>query len=597
MNSKQTIARAAATAERIHIAREAMTPAVRGSGMLDVVLVPWNEPATVTDDGRNTYTEVWEPGSLVADSAAVPVYGSHVQTARGLERGPLIGVARDIVDMPDGLHATIHLATDEGRRVHELAALGVGAAVSIEADTDAEQPVDGTLVRSAANPALLTGVATILPPQSPAYTGAVVTAVRAAPETPPPDGDDPDGDEPELDADGNPVLRDSLGNIVTPAPAGAGGEATGRAAIAELVRGEVARYGLGRQPRRAVHPLARFNNPVELLIAARNGTQAEQHEISRAFQEAYAQHREIARALVNQITPDNPGVMPPTWLSTIFGVVDSGRPGITAMGGPASAGDTGMDIYWPYTTVDLTTLVAEQLAQKTDIQSVKVSFLRGQATLKTYAGGSDVSYQLQRRSSPSYMAAYNRLLQTSYGLVTEIVFDAALVAGAGATVVYDPSAADADGSKAKAFLFAASAKVKKATGTPASAALVSSDVYAHWGGQPWLQPPMYGTQNVPGTAAASTLRINISGLEIVEAVGMAAGNIVVSNPEAARWFEDGPFLVTAEDVAKLGTDAAIWGMGITGLTVPTGVVKASATQADATRFEKDQEKAAKEAAE
>jgi hypothetical protein len=103
---------------------------------------------------------------------------------------------------------------------------------------------------------------------------------------------------------------------------------------------------------------------------------------------------------------------------------------------------------------------------------------------------------------------------------------------------------------------------------------------------------MYGTQNVPGTAAASTLRINISGLEIVEAVGMAAGNIVVSNPEAARWFEDGPFLVTAEDVAKLGTDAAIWGMGITGITVPTGVVKASATQADATRFEKDQEKAA-----
>ena len=177
--------------------------------------------------------------------------------------------------------------------------------------------------------------------------------------------------------------------------------------------------------------------------------------------------------------------------------------------------------------------------------------------------------------------------------VTEITFDAALVAGAGATVVYDPSGADADGSKAKAFLFAASAKVKKATGTPATAALVSSDVFAHWGGQPWLQPPMYGTQNVPGTAAASTLRINISGLEIVEAVGMAPGNIVVSNPEAARWFEDGPFLVTAEDVAKLGTDAAIWGMGITGITVPTGVVKASATQADATRFEKDQEKAAK----
>jgi len=108
---------------------------------------------------------------------------------------------------------------------------------------------------------------------------------------------------------------------------------------------------------------------------------------------------------------------------------------------------------------------------------------------------------------------------------------------------------------------------------------VSSDVYGKLGAAPWLQPPMYGTQNVPGTAAASTLKINVSGLEIVEAPGMAAGNLVVSNDQAARWFEDGPFLVTSEDVGKLGTDAAIWGMGTTGITIATGVVKASATAA------------------
>lgn len=574
------IGRAAATATRVHIAREAPAPArPLPGGVLDVVLMPWGQEASVTDDGRTTYREVWEAGSLVA-SDTVPVYGSHIQTARGLERGPLIGVARDITDAPDGLHATLHLATDEGRRVHELAALGVRAAVSIEADTDGDPVADDTGVvrRTADRPVMLTGVATILPPQNPAYPGALVTAVRAAPDDP-----DPDDDDPELDADGNPVRRDADGNII---PADAGGEVTGRAAIADLVRTEVARYGLQRTRRPAAHPLARYGSALEMLTAARNAPAAEQATISREFHEAYMAHRAIARALVNQITPDNPGVMPPTWLSTIFGIVDTGRPGITAMGGPADAGDTGMDIYWPYYDGDLTTLVGEQVAQKTDIVSIKVSFLRGQATLKSYAGGSDVSYQLQRRSSPSYMAAYQRLLQTSYALVTEMAFDAALVAGAGATVVYDPATADPEGAILKAALFAASAKVKKATGQPATAVLAASDMYAALGGKPWLQPPQYGTQNVPGTASASTLRINVSGLEIVEAVGMPAGEMIISNPEAARWFEDGPFIVTAEDVAKLGTDAAVWGMGVTGITTPLGVVKTSPTTAAASAFEK-----------
>ena len=593
MNTRRIIARAAATAERVHIARDApAAPTVRAGSILDAVLMPWGAVADVTDDGRTTYSEMWEPGSLAHDGP-VPVYGSHVQTARGLERGPLIGVARDLTIEADGLHGSIHLATDEGRRLHELAALGVRAAVSIEADTDGDMTADDDRCRCPHR----------RPPGDLDRCGdrssrhnRPPTPARWSPRYAPPRRRRPPPTTTRTSSSTRTATRYAVTLTATSSPRTAGRHRATRPGGRRSPKWSAVRWpatGCNDPPRRAAHPLARFTNAVDMLIAARQAPAAEQAQISRAFHDAYQQHREISRAMVNQITTDNPGVMPPTWLSTIFGIVDSGRPGITAMGGPASAGDTGMDIYWPYTTADLTTLVAEQLLQKTDIQSVKVSFLRGAATLKTYAGGSDVSYQLQRRSSPSYMAAYNRLLQTSYGLVTEITFDAALVAGAGATVVYDPSVADADGSKAKAFLFAASAKVKKATGTPATAVLVSSDVYAHWGGQPWLQPPMYGTQNVPGTAAASTLRINISGLEITEAVGMAAGNIVVSNDQAAAWFEDGPFLVTAEDVTKLGTDAAIWGMGITGLTVPTGVVKASPTAAAADAFEKAQAKAAK----
>jgi len=140
-------------------------------------------------------------------------------------------------------------------------------------------------------------------------------------------------------------------------------------------------------------------------------------------------------------------------------------------------------------------------------------------------------------------------------------------------VVYNPMAGDPDGAALKAALFTASAKVKTATGKPATAVLAASDVYVNLGSQPWLWAPQYGTTNVGGTASASTLQINVSGLTITEDVALAPGEMIVTNDLAAAWLEDGPFLVTADDVSKLGTDVAIWGMGTEATFVPTGVVK------------------------
>jgi hypothetical protein len=231
-----------------------------------------------------------------------------------------------------------------------------------------------------------------------------------------------------------------------------------------------------------------------------------------------------------------------------------------------------MDVSWPYYDGDLTTIVAVQTAEKTEINSVKVSFKRATEPLRTFAGGSDVSYQLQRRSSPAYMALYDRILQLAYGITTETAFDTDIVAKASGAHIPLELGDDADGSATSAALFAASSRVKTATGAGASAALAAPDVFAALGGKSWLQAPQYGTTNVPGTTSAATLRINISGLEVVEAVGMAAGKMVVTNDQAASWLEAGPYLATAEDVAKLGTDVAIWGMGATGAFLPAGIV-------------------------
>lgn len=542
-------------------------------------VVPWDTPARVTDDGRTFYDETWQRGSLVPDDRVV-IYDGHVPGGGGPgrlnpDRQP-IGRAVGYDERQDGFYARLRFAnTARGRDVYELArTLGY---VDVSLETDVELGGRGQVARTAADPHVLTGIAVVLPPGRGAFAGAVAVAGRAAAAGDPPDDDDDEG-------------GDDAGTGTANEGAGDEGQA-GRADIAEVVRREMARYG-GRPGRRApgtAGPLARFSSFREFVAAARAAVDDQAEALNTAFTGAYHAWREldalarqgaVGRALVDQVTADNPGLMPPTWLTDVFGIVDRGRPGISALGGPRSPGSAGMDVYWPYYDGDLLAIVAKQAAQKTAINSVKVSFKRGQATLDTYAGGSDVAFQLIRRSSPSYLALYNRILNIAYGQTTEYAFDVAVGAGAGVTATYDLTTDD-DGSGLRAALFAASAQVAKVTGEPASVVLAATDVFGAIGGAPWLLPPQYGTQNISGTTSASTLRINVSGLEVVEAPGLAAGTMIVTNAGAAAWFEDGPFIVTADDVEKLGQNVAIWGMGTPGLFLPNGIVEITVTMAPA----------------
>jgi len=567
---------------RTRIARESplAVPVARPSGELDVMLMPWNTPAEVTDDNRTTYTETWERGSLVPpDSGPVHVYGGHIQTPRGLERGPLIGVARNITDAPDGLRGTLHLATDEGRRVHELAALGAVNSVSIEADAGEAVPnTAGMVVRTAAAPALLTGVATVLPPAAPAYAGALVTAVRAAPApvisleeriakleaaattpTEPTDPQEPTDPEDETEKDDDTMTDTATAPDSTT-------ETTGRAAVAEMVRTEVARTVTRTTGRQAAHPLARFDNIQEAMRAGYADIEVAR-EIGRVM---------AGRTLADQITTDNPGVVPGGWINQVYGIVDQGRPAIQAIGVQPLPPE-GMVINWPYYTGDLTTLVGVQATQKTPILSVKVSILNANAPLKTFAGGSDISLQLINRSSPAYLESYLRIMASAYAAVTDK--DAATALSAQVTlarnnfVVYDPAAADPTGSVLRTAVFTASTKVQAATGQPATVVLCGLTAFIKLGGL--LSPaPVF---NVTGTADASTLDINVHGLDVVYDPYLPATEILVTNGLAASWREEGPQTIHSTDVERLGESYAVWGMGLLTPTVPTGIVGLRAT--------------------
>lgn len=276
-------------------------------------------------------------------------------------------------------------------------------------------------------------------------------------------------------------------------------------------------------------------------------------------------------AIVNQITTNNAGVMPPAWLTEIVGILDQGRTFIGAMGGPKPITGTGLEMDWAYYDGDLRTLVGEQTTEKTEITSARVDLKKGSTSIKTYAGGSDISYQLIKRSSPAYREAYGRIMALAYAIVTDDAFGAAVLAGA--TAWATGGAAPTTAAGVRGLLVEASLKVKRATGLPARAVLVSDATFIAWSKLDGLFPAQYGTSNVSGTMDAATLKLNIAGLEVTPSEKLTGTNMIISNELAASWHEDGPFTAEAEDVFKLGHDVAIWGMGATRIAVPTGIVK------------------------
>ena len=229
-----------------------------------------------------------------------------------------------------------------------------------------------------------------------------------------------------------------------------------------------------------------------------------------------------------------------------------------------------MSINWPYLdpTVDIKTLVGEQVTEKSEIVSVKVKFLKGGVDLKTYAGGSDISYQLLKRSSPEYRAAYMELLLSGYNYVTDFrVRHRGRRRG-------DPPRHDhlgpgrrLDVSELRHALFGASLAVRTATGQPASVVIASDDVFLAIAGLDGLYPaPVRDEQRRRhrgrGKPRDQGRRPAPDRQRPVRAGRHAAS---LRNGRGAKWIEDGPYTATAEDAAKLGQDNAIWGMGAPGV--------------------------------
>jgi hypothetical protein len=158
----------------------------------------------------------------------------------------------------------------------------------------------------------------------------------------------------------------------------------------------------------------------------------------------------------------------------------------------------------------------------------------------------------------------------SYVQVTDIAMVAA-VYGARTVEAYD-LATDTDGSAFREAVFGASVSIQAATGMPAEFVLVSPNVFKTIGGWSTFFPSNYGTYNVSGTATAANLSVSVSGLPVILDRNIGGDAILVSNREAARWVESGPFLVNMDNIAQLGRDVAIYGYGATQIISSAGII-------------------------
>lgn len=136
----------------------------------------------------------------------------------------------------------------------------------------------------------------------------------------------------------------------------------------------------------------------------------------------------MARALTEQLTSNNAGVIPENWLKDVKRIVTLGRRAISAFGGPKSLGSSGMTVDYPYLN-SANTLVAAQ-TEGAEVQTAQVDIAKGSEDILTYAGGSRISYQLAQRSEPSYREAYNRIVMNAWANVTDNAFVSQLEADA-----------------------------------------------------------------------------------------------------------------------------------------------------------------------
>ena len=534
------------------------TVSVRGSDengdgrTIEGIAVPYDVP---TDPGATAeygdLREAFDRGSFAAVVAAragrpVPIIDVH--------RGTVVAGA-EIYEADDGLRFRGRLlASQTARDFAERVAAGlVGISVEfIPGDTYRR----GDTIRHRAVRAL----AAIAGAYAPAYAGAIAsvrsvegeTTVTETATTPAIEPAPDTAERAALPAGPIPMTPDAQRALIADV-------------AGEIVRQQLERSSLGGHATILADPLHGHGTFARAFDAYASGELRDRTWLVRAL---------ASRALDDTTTNAgaNAGLLEGALtVARVQRVVNAGRPAITAFGGPRPLTDgTGLNLTWPYFDGTLTDFVGAQSAEKAAITSASMDIKLGSEAIITYAGGTDMSYQLIRRGTPDAIDAWLSIVLAAWAVVTDLAFVTELESGS-ATLDFAEAATAVDYGELVGHIVDASVTVEAASGAPAEFAIMGTTLFK-------VAAKAVLAQNSQLAANPSAdvvgLDIRIGNFRLIHDANVTAGKAIISNRLAAGWHEDGPFQVAAEDVEKLGRNVAIWSLGAGARYIPAAIIEA-----------------------
>jgi hypothetical protein len=285
----------------------------------------------------------------------------------------------------------------------------------------------------------------------------------------------------------------------------------------------------------------------------------------------------LQRAIANTLTTDTPGLVPPQVTGGLLFQLSASRPTVNSFSHPALPA-TGMKVQRPNVTQH--TNVAQQATEKTEIVSAtfKVDLL--EATLKTWAGQADVSWQLAERSSPGAIDLIFSDLIGMYARNSNAQCVSDFVGAVPAGPAWDGTGASLVGVLSEAAVTVAGTSQDRVMPTTAWMGL---DVFGQItglsdaDGRPLL--PNIGPTNAVGTSDATSIG-SLRGLSVVvDPAPSMAGHLVIGNPRYAEWYETAgaPVRLSVTEVSILGYNIGVAGMFASLITDPGAFVDVAVT--------------------
>ena len=501
---------------------------------IDVRLVPW-DTAINTVQGP----EMFRAGAFDGiEPGAVLLMGMNHEAHLGLDQAsrPTLtrrpsGKAIRLWSAPDGGYATMRVAkTQAGDEILELANEGIVKGISIEfteipGGTSVET-ISGRRTR-VHNRVNLTGASTTY---KPAYREAEVISVRTDEKGPEPmaEQEAPTPAAPILDL--SPVtaqiteMRTSFDDRF--------------AAMEERNR---AQFGIPSAPQEKDAPsIGSWASTVLKMLSGDRIPDAQMRELQ------------------DLVTEENIGVVPPTYSNILIGKINKRRPFMETTT-HISTPDSGLNLIVPRIVTRPT--VAQQMEEKDVLQSDKTAIDTVTFEAVTKGGTGDISLQLLKRSSPSFLELYLNLLGEAYAIESEVeAVEALLGSGSGSNIVndggsFDPSDPTGLGD---AWISGYGAMFSAPDTIWLSSAAVGAFIDAKASG---TNAPLWSNLRADITAAGG-LGGSISGLRPVHvpALNSTGTDVLIGPSEGFAWAEDGTYTLQVDVPSKAGRDVALVGI-------------------------------------